>query len=232
MKQMLCIAVGVLFFGAAHAENVKPVAAPQAHAQVVSATSLSVGKDFKISPSDYPNGVFVRVKELFGERPVSASIFAAMLREHGFKIADKAENADVVMLIRSSEFNFKDIDQNSGSVSTQKVDGIAGAAISAIATGGLSLLSTDFSFLSNRKPVYESLTVLLTPTRNGESKEQVTGLTGSVKVDGSAQGTRDSFVLFSNEWLKMHLRDADAAQPASAVAPAKSLADAAVSTKQ
>lgn len=146
MKQMLLIGVFALPIGAAQADEVKQAAAPQAHAQVVSATSLSVGKDIKVLPSDYPNGVFVRVKELFGERPVSASIFAAILREHGFKIADKAEDADVVVLIRSSEFNFKDIDQNTGSVSAQKIDGVAGAAISALATGGLSLLATDFSF--------------------------------------------------------------------------------------
>ena len=232
MKQMLFVGVFVLCFGAAQADEVKRAAASQAHAQVISATSLPVGHDLKVSPSDYPNGVFVRVKEVFGERPVSASIFAAMLHERGFKIADKAEDADVVMLIRSSTFNFKDIDQNSGSVSAQKVDGVAGAAITAIATGGLSLLATDFSFLSNKKPVYASMSVLLSPTKNGDFKEQETGVTGSIKVDGSVQGTRESFVLFSNEWFKMHLRNSNAAQPVSAVTPAKSLEAAAASTEQ
>lgn len=226
MKQMLLISVFALFFGAAQADEVKQVAATQAHAQVVSAASLPVGKDFRVSPSDYPNGVFVRVKEVFGERPVSASIFAEMLRERGFKIADNADDADVVVLIRSGTFNFKDIDQNSGSVAAQKIDGVAGAAIAAIATGGLSLLATDFSFLSNKKPVYASMSVFLSTTKKGENKEQETGLTGAIKVDGTVQGTRESFVLFSNEWFKMHLRDADATQPASAVAPAKSLANA------
>jgi hypothetical protein len=231
MKQMLWIGVFALLSWVAQADEVKQAVAQQAHAQVVSATSLSVGKDFKVSPNDYPNGVFVRVKELFGERPVSASIFAAILREHGFKIADKAEDADVVVLVRSSEFNFKAIDQNTGSVSAQKIDGVAGAAISALATGGLSLLSTDFSFLGNKKPICASMTVTLTSSKNGVVTEQTTGLTGSIKVDGTVQGTRDSFVLFSDEWLKMHLRNADAAQAASAVAPAKSLATA-ETTKQ
>lgn len=159
-------------------------------------------------------------------------IFAAMLHERGFKIADKAEDADVVMLIRSSTFNFKDIDQNSGSISAQKVDGVAGVAIAAIATGGLSLLATDFSFLSSKKPVYASMSVLLSTTKNSDTKEQETGLTGSIKVDGSVQGTRESFVLFSNEWFKMHMRDQNAEQPASAAFPAMTLEDAAASAKQ
>lgn len=222
MKQMLLIGAFALFIGVAQADEEKQAAAIQAHAQLVSATSLSVGQDFKVSPSDYPKGVFVRVKEIFGERPVSASIFAAMLSERGFMIADKADDADVVILIRSGTFNFKDIDQNTATVSAQKIDGIAGAAMSALATGGLSLFATDFSFLNSKKPVYASMLVYLTTTRNGESKEQETGLTGSVRVDGTVQGTREAFVLFSNEWLKMHLRDADGVQPASAVAPGKS----------
>lgn len=226
MKQMLLISVFALFFGTAQADEVRQAAAPQAHAQLISATSLPVGQDFKVSPSDYPNGVFVRVKEVFGERPVSASIFAAMLRERGFKIADKADDADVVVLIRSGTFNFKDIDQNAGSISAHKIDGVAGAALAAFATGGISLFATDFSFLGNTRPVYASMTVYVTTTKKGENKEQETGLTGAIKVDGTVQGTRESFVLFSNEWFKMHLRNADAAQPASAVAPAKSLANA------
>jgi hypothetical protein len=231
MNRAISIAALALVVGGAQAADVKQAATPQAHAQVVSATSLSVGKDFKVSPSDYPNGVFVRVKEVFGERPISASLFAAMLHERGFKIADKAENADVVMLIRSSTFNFKDIDQNSGSVSAQKVDGVAGAAIAAIATGGLSLLATDFSFLSNKKPVYASMSVLLSATKNGDAKEQETGLTGSIKGDGSVQGTRESFILFSNEWFKMHVRNTDVEQPAFSAAPAKTMDAAAASTK-
>lgn len=216
MKQMPLVGVFALFFGAAQADEVKQAASPQAHAQFISAASLSVGQDFIVSPSDFPNGVFVRVKEVFGERLVSASIFAAMLHERGFKIADKAEDADVVILIRSSTFNFKDIDQNSGSVAAQKVDGVADAAIGAIATGGLSLLATDFSFLSNKKPVYASMSVLLSTTKNGDAKEQETGLTGSIKVDGSVLGSRESFVLFSNEWFKMQMSPS-IAQPMPAI---------------
>jgi hypothetical protein len=222
MKKMLLIVAFALFIGVAQADEIRQAAAIQAHAQLVSATSLSVGQDFKISPSDYPKGIFVRVKEIFGERPVSASIFAAMLSERGFKIVDKADDADVVILIRSGTFNFKDIDQNIGTVSAQKIDGIAGAAMSAIATGGLSLFATDFSFLNSKKPVYASMSVYLTTTRNGENKEQETGLTGSVRVDGTVQGTREAFVLFSHEWFKMHLRSEDAAQPAAAVVSDKS----------
>lgn len=69
-------------------------------------------------------------------------------------------------------------------------------------------------------------------SKNGVVTEQATGLTGSVRVDGSVQGTRESFVLFSNEWLKMHLRNEEATQPASAVSPAKSLANATEPSKQ
>ncbi|OIR06114.1 hypothetical protein GALL_119110 [mine drainage metagenome] len=234
MKQISLIGIFVLLFGAAQADEGGQAQAPaiQAHAQLISVASLPVGQDFKVSPNDYPNGVFVRVKEVFGERPVSAAIFAAMLHEHGFKIADKADEADVVVLIRSGTFNFKDIDQNTGTISAHKIDGVAGAALAALATGGISLFATDYSFLSNKRPVYASMVVYFTTTKRGEDKEQETGLTGSIKVDGTVQGTRESFVLFSNEWLKMHLHNADAGQPASAAAPEKSLADSSESTKQ
>ena len=121
----------------------------------VHVTVVTMNKDYskpnlKLSPSNYPKGIYVIVKETFGERPKSAAIFAEHLRNAGFKIADKPENADAVFLTRSASINFKDIEENSSSISAARKDQAIGTIGAAVLSGGLSLLVSDFSFLSNK----------------------------------------------------------------------------------
>jgi hypothetical protein len=225
MKKMILAVAMTIGFGAALAEETKP--AEPVHAYLVSVDTSKHGADIKLSPSDYPNGVYVLIKEFSGERPGSEAIFADKLRAHGFKIADKAENADAIFRVGSSSISFKDIDQNTNSVAARKVDGVTGAVISAVATGGISLLTTDLSFLGNKKPVYNNMIVEIV---SGSKKEgvKITVMNASIKTDAdNAQVTRVSFEIMLDEWLKAHLSNYVASQPASVVAPAQSLADAA-----
>lgn len=232
MKQFKFVAAALmLMVGVANAWADEPKPVEQAiHAQLVKVDNSGAGANVKISPDQYPNGVFVQAKELFGERPVTSAIFANKLHSLGFKIAEKAEDADVVFLIRSSTINFKEIDQNVDGVDARKTDRIAGAAIAALATGGLSLLATDLSFSGNKKPVYTDMVVFLKDPKKTSST--TTLITGSIKTDASnAKVTRATFEIFSEEWLKAHVtgyadRKDINTQPVSAASVTQSMADA------
>ncbi|OIR08989.1 hypothetical protein GALL_89840 [mine drainage metagenome] len=206
MKLVKFIVAAVLLISAASAwaDDAEP-AGQQYHVSMLQPKILA-GADVKISPADYPNGVFVRVKEMFGERPVSASIFAEKLQKLGFKIAGKAENADAVFLIRSSTINFKEIDQNADGFNARRADVIAGTVGAAIATGGLSLLATDWSAFGDARPIYTDMVVFIENPKHSSSIE--TSLNGAIKTDAAnAKVTRVEFELFSDEWLKEHVID-------------------------
>lgn len=200
------IVIALLFnIGLAYAEDVQQAAQPKFR---VALTEIKhhAGAEVRIAPNDYPNGVFVKVKEMFGERPVSAGIFADRLKGNGFKIAESPEKADMILIIRSSEINFKEIDQDSDTmISGNKADAAAGIVITAVATGGLSLLSADYSGLANSKPVYQSMTIFIEPTAKGvDSKTTVT--TGAIRTDArNAKVTRAFFEIMADEWLKQHV---------------------------
>ncbi len=224
----LILALAMLFgFGVAQADDVKNQDEP-VHVTLVSVDTTHAGANVKISPNDYPKGVFVRVKEMFGERPVSASIFAGKLRAQGFKIVEKFEDADVVFTIRSSTLNFKDIDANTDSIAANKADGVAGLVGAAVLTGGLSLLVSDYSFLSNKKPVYTDMTIRIEPSK----EDKFTLTTAAIKTDASnSKVTRVSFEIMADEWIKAHLSKAESGQPASATGSATSLVEAAAAKK-
>jgi PBP1b-binding outer membrane lipoprotein LpoB len=227
MKKMILVLAMLFGSGVAQADEVKKPDEP-VHVTLVSVDTTHAGANVKISPSDYPKGVFVRVKEMFGERPVSASIFAGKLRAQGFKIVEKAEDADVVFIIRSSTLNFKDIDANTDSIAANKADGVAGLVGAAVLTGGLSLLVSDYSFLSNKKPVYTDMSIRIEPSK--EDKFTLTAAT--IKTDASnSKVTRVSFEIMADEWIKAHLSKAESVQPASASIPAASLVEAAAAKK-
>ena len=206
MKQFKFVGAAILLIGAvnAWAEDAKP-AEQQYHVSMLQPKILA-GADVKISPPDYPNGVFVRVKEMFGERPVSSSIFAEKLQKLGFKIAGKAETADTVFLIRSTTINFKEIEQNADGINVRRADVIAGTVGTAIATGGLSLLATDWSAFGDARPIYTDMVVFIEDPKKNSSIE--TAMNGAIKTDATnAQVTRVEFELFSDEWLKEHVVD-------------------------
>jgi len=227
MNKMILVLAMLFGSGVAQADDVKKTDEP-VHVTLVSVDTTHAGANVKISPSDYPKGVFVRVKEMFGERTVSASIFAGKLRAQGFKIAEKADDADVVFTIRSSTLNFKDIDANTDSIAANKADAVAGLVGAAVLTGGLSLLVSDYSFLSNKKPVYTDMSIRIEPSK--EDKFTLTAAT--IKTDASnSKVTRVSFEIMADEWIKAHVRKAESAQPASAAVPANSMAEAAATTK-
>lgn len=230
MKQFKYIAAAILLIGAvnAWADDAKPAEQP-VHVSLLSVDSSKLGADVKVSPADYPGGVFVRVKEVFGERPVSASIFAAELNKIGFKIADKAENADAVFMISSTDINFKEIDQSANGIDARKVDAIAGVVGTAVATGGWSLLATDWSRLGNARPINTMMMVSIANPKNMKENRLDTMITGVVKAsESSAKATRATFDLLSDEWMKAHVvgytgnKDADLpSAPASAVSASK-----------
>ncbi len=207
MKQVRLVVAGLMMIaaGMAMADEAKQA---QVHAVLTSIDPSVLGADVKIAPGDYPNGVFVRVKELFGERPVSSRIFADKLRARGFKIAESAEKADAALLVRSSSIDFKEIDNDSDSmISANKADAAAGIVITAVATGGLSLLSSDYSALGNSKPIYQLMSVYIEPA-NKDLKEKETAISGAIKADArNAKVTRAFFDIMSDEWLKAHLRE-------------------------
>jgi len=227
MNKMILVLAMLFGSGVAQADDVKKPDEP-IHVTLVSADTTKAGANVKISPIDYPKGIFVRVKEMFGERPVSASIFAGKLRAQGFKIAEKADDADVVFTIRSSTLNFKDIDESKDSIAANKADGVAGLVGAAVLTGGLSLLVSDYSFLSNKKPVYTDMTIRIEPSK----EDKFTLTTAAIKTDaGNHKVTQVSFEIMADEWIKAHVSKAASAQPASAAVPANSLAEAAATTK-
>ena len=208
----------------AWADDVKP-----AEPAVLAALSQmkQYGDDIKITPTDYPNGVFVRIKEWSGERPISASIFAGKLRSAGFKIADKAEDADAVIMVGGS-MSFSEIDKGiDGGISAGKADVIIGAVIGAISTNGLNLVgNTDWAALGNSKPSYTNLGVSIT---NQKKKGfMATGVTGTFKCNASGvKAAAAEFDLDSDQWLKDFVV-ADGAKnllPASAVPDGKTLAE-------
>jgi hypothetical protein len=226
MNKMILVLAMLFGSGVAQADDVKKTDEP-VHVTLVSVDTTHAGANVKISPSDYPKGVFVRVKEMFGERPVSASIFAGKLRAQGFKIAEKADDADVVFTIRSSTLNFKDIDANTDSFAANKADAVAGLVGAAVLTGGLSLLVSDYSFLSNKKPVYTDMSIRIEPSK--EDKFTLTAAT--IKTDASnSKVTRVSFEIIADEWMKAHVKE-ESVQPASASIPAASLVEAAAAKK-
>jgi len=223
MIKLLLVLAMLFGFGVALADDVKKVDEP-VHVTLVSVDTTKAGANVKISPNDYPKGVFVRVKEMFGERPVSAAIFAGKLRAQGFKIVEKAEDANVVFTIRSSTLNFKDIDANTDSIAANKADGVAGLVGAAVLTGGLSLLVSDYSFLSNKKPVYTDMTIRIEPSK--EDKFTLTAAT--IKTDASNNKvTRVSFEIMADEWIKAHLSKVESVQPASSSNPAATRVEAA-----
>ncbi len=135
--------------------------------------------------------------------------------------------------IASSTISFKDIDQNASSIAARKVDGVTGAVISAIATGGLSILSTDYSFFGNQKPIYNNMLVEIASSRKSDDKPKISVTNASIKTDAdNALVTRISYEIVVDEWLKAHLVNYVALQPISAVAPTQSLADAVPAAKK
>ncbi len=112
----------------------------------------------------------------------------------------------------------------------RRADAIAGVVGSAIATGGLSLLSADWSSLGDVRPIYTSLTITIQSVKKKSSID--TFVAGSIKTDAiSAKATRVIYERFSDEWLKAHVagladNKANNPQPASAVPVKKSMADA------
>lgn len=220
MKYAMIVIALLLNIGPAYAEDAQQTA-PAKYRVVLTEIKHHAGAETKIAPNDYPNGVFVKVKEMFGERPISAGIFADKMKANGFKIAESAEKADVIITIRSSEINFKEIDQNSDSmISGNKADAAAGIVITAVVTGGLSLLSSDYSGLANSKPVYQSMTIFIEPTAKG-SESTTTVTTGAIKTDArNAKVTRAFFEIMADEWFKQHLRKD---QPVVAAQPAETM---------
>ena len=206
MKPVIFIAAAVLLISAANASADDGTHAEQQYHVSMLQPKILEGADVRISPADYPNGVFVRVKELFGERPISASIFAEKLRKVGFKIAYKVEDADAVFVIRSSTINFKEIDQNADGINARRADVIAGTVGAAIATEGLSLLTTDWSAFGDARPIYTDMVVNIESPKKNSSI--ATAMNGAIKTDvANAQVTRVEFELFSDEWLKEHVVD-------------------------
>lgn len=206
MKPVKFIAAAVLLISAASASADDATPAGQQYHVSMLQPKILEGADVRISPADYPNGVFVRVKEMFGERPVSASIFAEKLRKVGFRIADKVEDADVVFVIRSSTINFKEIDQNADGINARRADVIAGTVGAAIATGGLSLLTTDWSAFGDARPIYTDMVVNIENPK--KSSSIATAMNGAIKTDvANAKVTSVESELFSEEWLKEHVID-------------------------
>lgn len=225
MKKLILIAALMFTFGQAQAEESKPKS--QVHVNLVSLDTTRLGADLVLlQPNDYPKGVFVQVKEMFGERPISTAIFAEKLHAHGYKIALNKEDADVTILVGSSTINFKDIERGADSISASQIDSAVGIVGTAVLTGGFSLLWTDYSAFNNTKAVYTDLSVAVVfDDKSGVKK--YTLMTAGIKTDASSnQVTRVFFETMSEEWLKVHLRKVDAAQSVSAVATTPSLADA------
>ena len=229
MKRAKFIAAAILLIGAANAcaDDARP--AEQPNVGLVSVDNSKLGVDLKIASTNYPNGVFVQVDEVFGSRPVSASIFAAELKKIGFKIADKAENADAVFMISSTDINFKEIDQSANGIDARKVDAIAGVVGTAVATGGWSLFVTDWSRLGNARPVNSMMIVSIADPKNMKKTRVDTMITGVIKIgESSAQATRATFEILSDEWMKAHVvgytgnKDSNLqSAPASAVSASK-----------
>lgn len=204
MKRLVLAVVLMVSLNGVYAEEVKQAEQQPVHVALISAETTS-GADLKVSPSDYPNGIFIKVNR--GGLPKSAAIFADKLRAHGFKIADTAENADVLFKVGSTTINFKDIENNTDSIAPQKIDGVAGAVIAGVFTGGLSLLVTDYSFLSNNKPTHADMWVNVESGKK-EKQDKDTFLSGTIKADASnSTVTRASFDLMSEAWLKAHLNN-------------------------
>ena len=229
MKQFKFVAVAILLIGAvnAWADDAKP-AEQRVHVSLLSVDNSKLGTDIKVAPADYPGGVFVKIKEGFSERPISASIFAAKLKKLGFKIVDKPEDADVIFRVGSINISFREIEQNADGIDARKVDLIAGTVGTAIATGGISLLvATDWSGFGNTRPENKIMLVILENPKTGKQSE--TAITGIIKADESGvKATIATFNILSDEWMIAHVvgytddqKDNLQPAPASAVSASK-----------
>jgi hypothetical protein len=183
----------------------------------------------KISPSDYPKGVYVIATEVFGERPKSAGLFANKLRQAGFKITETKESADLILNIGSTTMNFKEIEESASSVISNNGDRVAGLIGGAVLTGGLSLLVSDYSFLDKTKPFYADMIVHI---GQGKEDKDFTMVNATLKTDAkNYQTTQACFEVMIDAWVKAYvLSEVSNSNVVSGVAAASSITATAVLT--
>lgn len=137
MKNKIRIAGAILatfmLAGFAVAEEVKDY-----HVQ---ATVVERGDgEIKFTPSDVPNGIYLVVHSGWSTlHPNMAEIIKSKLKEKGFVISEKIDEADVGINFYGFGMSFDDIERNTTSINKEHVATTIGAAI---LTGGVSLIAS------------------------------------------------------------------------------------------
>lgn len=245
MKKNHSIVAAVLAlvaFGAVAEETAVPVAAPADQvakaddaaktAPVVQViTTKVIGDEYRISPADFPNGVFViaRIKPLFRD-PVQydkiGALLANKLQSYGFKIAGKQEDASATLAFGGLDFDEiekGETDRLSRALSV--ADKVGGSLLGFKLNGAQYVMANGISVQLGKKTT--SLGISFTGPSPGDKVKKATA---SITVGCSEDTYRVSAILLDmnfNEWAKAHVVTAGttsstgtASPPAASVAAA------------
>lgn len=190
------------------------------------------GKEFKISPDDFPNGVYVstRMKFLFRD-PVRfekvEEIIAKKMQEYGFKIASSHESSSGTLFFNGykfAEINKGETDKLSRGLSI--ADNVLGAVLGGKLMGTQYVLTNGVNLQLDYKDV--ALSVYYTRQSQGEQYKDIAGvLDEKSTVFARAEYSEDNYVVSTilldkllDEWAKQHISTNKSSndQPASSVA--------------
>lgn len=198
----------------------------------------SAKDDYKLSPADYPKGIYVSVvaKPLWFD-PIRyrniEMILADMLKNRGFTIAENPEDASVTLAVRmSSEFEMSDIDKGQSDNSTIAV-GIAHNIMSRVlgvkVYGGQDIQTNGVNMRLSTKMLAMEVDLKSSPAENATKISRIT-MAAFYSEDNYMTSTK-LLILAFDEWTKLHVvenknQPAVAASQASAPPPPQDTAQA------
>lgn len=217
---IVAVVLALVAFGAVAEETAAPAAAAadkgvkaddaaktEPVVQVI--TTKVIGDEYKISPADFPNGVFViaQIKPLFRD-PVRydkvGALLANKLQSYGFKIAAKQEDASATLAFGGLDFaeiEKGETDRLSRALSI--ADKVGGSLLGFKLNGAQYVMANGISLQLGKKT--SSLGVAFTGPSQGDKAKRVT----STITAGCSEDTyRVSAILLDmnfNEWAKAHI---------------------------
>jgi hypothetical protein len=168
--------------------------------------------EYKISPSQFPNGIFVSVirKPMFRDPvrfPNVEKILAAELKEYGFKIADSSESASAVISFNTNlELDLTEIEKGETdrvSRGLSVLDNVAGVFLRGKLSGNQAVMANGISLkLSNKR-------IALTADLDNRSQDKklensLENMDAYYSEDGYETSTK-LLILALDEWAKAHI---------------------------
>lgn len=228
----LVVAVLVLFAGSVHAVD-QAVKEHQFFARVTNPEQRL--DNFKISPGDYPKGVYILVEVgcIWCKKTKLdkvEAIYAERLKAHGVKIAAKREEADV--LIRVGTVGVDPAEIQDGKNDNWKrglslADDLIGFAAGAKISGGVSIITNGLPDLKLSKKQIGVAVQILDPITEKQHKLGMVMMTAEYSEDTPVVSAA-LIALGMDEWVKQYVKAvlAPSVSSVSAVPAAASLATA------